>query len=67
MRLNMTFEEATNIMKNCDPYGQRSVLKGCEHIKEMIAGHEDWHTAEVTLEEITAFRIVCREMRKLFV
>jgi hypothetical protein len=64
--LQMDFAQATEIMKGCDPTGKRSLLRGCEEIKLRLNEYEDPDEACVTFEERQAFRIVCREMSKLF-
>ncbi len=65
--LQMDFAQATEIMKGCDPTGKRSLLRGCEWVKELISGYECWEEAPISFKEMTAFRVVCREMSKLFV
>jgi hypothetical protein len=65
--LQMDFAQATEIMKGCDPTGKRSLLRGCEEVKATLNSYDCWDEAPVSFQERQAFRIVCREMSKLFV
>ena len=67
MRMHIEFAEAVEIMKGMDPYGKNRLLEGCEYVKELISGYECWEEAPISFREMTAFRVVCREMSKLFV
>jgi hypothetical protein len=57
----MTFDEAVAIMKTFSING-RSLIDGCEVVKEKMRIEYD----DLTDEDRLAFRIVCREMSKLF-
>lgn len=58
----MTFDEAVALMKTHSING-RSLLDGLEVVKETMRVNYD----ELTDQDRLAFRIVCREMSKLFV
>lgn len=58
----MTFEKAVEIMKTHSING-RSLIDGLEVVKEKMRIDDD----ELTDDDRHAFRLVCREMRKLFV
>lgn len=64
----MTFEQAVEIMKQFSPSGT-NLLDGLENVDEMIRDINKGYLEEecLTDEEKFAFRLVCREMRKLFV
>lgn len=64
----MTFEQAVEIMKQFSPSGT-NLLDGLENVDEMIKDINKGYLEEdcLTGEERFAFRVVCREMRKLFV
>ena len=66
MRMHLEFSEACDIMKAMDPSGKGRLLDGCEFVKELISGYECWEEAPISFKEMTAFRVVCREMSKLF-
>jgi hypothetical protein len=59
----MTFDEAVALMKTHSING-RSLLDGLEKVKETMRVGEP---EELTDQDRLAFRIVCREMSKLFV
>jgi len=58
----MTFDEAVALMKTHSING-RSLIDGLEVVKETMRVNYD----ELTDRDRLAFRIVCREMSKLFV
>jgi len=58
----MTFDEAVALMKTHSING-RSLIDGLEVVKETMRVNYD----ELTDQDRLAFRIVCREMSKLFV
>lgn len=60
-RESMTFDEAVAIMKTFSING-RSLIDGCEVVKEKMRIDYD----NLTDDDRLAFRIVCREMPKLF-
>lgn len=62
MYTEMTFDEAVAMMKSRSING-RSLLDGLEEVKYLMRTDED----AVSERERYAFRLVCREMRKLFV
>ncbi len=57
----MTFEEAVDLMKTFSING-RSLIDGLEVVKEKMRVEYD----DLTDNDRLAFRIVCREMSKLF-
>lgn len=67
----MTFEEATQIVKDyAAGYvgANMGLLDGLQSIRDELAYCENNEDADmfVTPQQVTAYRIVCREMRKLF-
>ena len=58
----MTFDQAVELMKTHSING-RNLLDGLQVVKELWRIDED----ELTDKDKLAFRIVCREMSKLFV
>lgn len=58
----MTFDEAVALMKTHSING-RSLIDGLEVVKETMRVNYD----DLTDQDRLAFRIVCREMSKLFV
>lgn len=64
----MTFEEAVTIMKQFSPSGT-NLLDGLTNVKGILNDIDKGLLNEYSLssEDKTAFRVVCREMSKLFV
>mgnify|MGYP007090660947 CR=1 FL=1 len=63
---NMTFEEAVEIVKAYSASG--NLLDGLEGIQqELNEADEDGFYLWVSPREVAAYRLVCREMRPLFV
>jgi hypothetical protein len=63
----MTFSEAADLMKSFSSDG-KNLLDGMEHVDMImrdIARGDEWEDALTDIEK-RAFRIVCREMRKMF-
>lgn len=67
----MTFEEATKIVEDyAEGAGRpRMLLDGLEAIRDELSYCENDEDADmfVTPQQVMAYRLVCREMRKLFV
>lgn len=62
--MTMDFDHAVKVVKN---YGNGDLLKGLEEMKaEMAETYDDGTPLWLTGAQVTAYRIVCREMRKLF-
>ena len=62
----MSFDEACEIVK-AFPESDGSLLSGLEAIREELENSEDEMSMWLSNKEVAAYRIVCREMRKLFI
>lgn len=61
--IDMTFNEALEVIRHISR--DNTVLDGLQYVRDVLEGNVDDEFG-LNDEEFAAYRIVCREMRKLF-